>query len=143
MTVAPRRLCGEEGQVTAFVVVFTVALVFVAGLVIDGGGLLTTKRQAINTAEQAARAGAQGLAIDELRATGDVRLDPQRATDAAEEYLAATGHTGTATVTDDRVTVTVAIRWRPLILGIGGMRTVTVSGQAAARNVRGVAEADP
>ena len=143
MTVTSRRLSDECGQVTAFVVVFTVALVFVAGLVVDGGALLTTKRRAINTAEQAARAGAQGLAIDELRATGAHRLDPDRAIAAAYEYLAATGSTGTATVADDQVTVTVAIPWRPLILGIGGVRSSTVTGHATARNVRGVVEAEP
>lgn len=136
------RLAGEAGQVTAFVVVFTVAIIFVAGLVVDGGALLTTKRRAINTAEQAARAGAQALSIDQLRATGVQTLDPDRAAAATRDYLAATGHHGTVTVDDTRVTVTVAIAQRPLILGIGGLRTVTVTGQAAARNVHGVVEAD-
>ena len=136
------RLADDGGQVTAFVVVFTVALVFVAGLVVDGGALLTTKRCAINTAEQAARAGAQALSIDDIRATGAQTLDPDRAAAAAHDYLGAVGHRGTVAVDGGRVTVTVAIPRRPLILGIGGLRTVTVTGQATARNARGVVEVD-
>lgn len=130
------------GQVTAFVVVFTMALVFVAGLVVDGGVLLTTKRQAMNIAEQAARAGAQGLSIDQLRSTGVQALDPQSAADTAHRYLAAAGYRGDVAVAGNRVTVSVAIRRRPLILGLGGLGAVTVTGHAVARNARGVVEAD-
>lgn len=138
----PRHLSGESGQVTAFLVTFIMALLFVAGLVIDGGYLLAAKRQAIDTAEQAARAGAQGLALEDLRATGRQTLDPRRATLAARAYLASTGHDGTVTVNGDRVAVTVTIPRRLVILGIAGFGEVTVTGQAEARNVRGVLRAE-
>lgn len=133
---------GDEGQVTAFVVVFTVALLFVAGLVIDGGAVLTTKRQAVNEAEQAARAGAQALAVESLRATGAQTLDPQRAAAAARTYLDRIGRDGTVSVTGDQVSVTVEVPRRLVILGIGGLAEVTVTGQAEARNVRGVLEGE-
>lgn len=136
------RIRDDNGMVTAFVVVFTTALLFVAGLVIDGGYLLTAKRQAINVAEQAARAGAQGLSISQLRATGRHVLDPQQAAAAAHAYLASAGHEGTVAVTGDQITVTVTVRRAPVILGIAGIGEFTVTGQATARNVRGVTGAD-
>ena len=49
----------ERGQVTAFVVVIIVALLAMAGLVIDGGSALAAKRRAINEADSAARAPVQ------------------------------------------------------------------------------------
>jgi hypothetical protein len=128
----------QRGSVTAFVVITTMALLFIAGLVIDGGLLLTTQRQAINEAEHAARAGAQALSEDALRATGAHLLDPVAAASAAQTYLARIGRTGTVAVSADRVSVTVEIPHRLLILGLAGLRTVTVTGQAQARNVRGL-----
>jgi Flp pilus assembly protein TadG len=130
----------ERGSVTAFVVIITVALLFVAGLVIDGGFLLTTKRQAINVAEQAARAGAQGLAVEQIRTSGAHTLDSARAAASAQDYLATAGREGTVTVHPDRVEVTVTIPRRLVILGLGGQGEVTVTGTAVARNVRGVSE---
>ena len=47
----------EEGTVTVFVVGFMLALLLVAGLVIDGGNVLAARREAANVAESAARAG--------------------------------------------------------------------------------------
>jgi Flp pilus assembly protein TadG len=132
----------ERGSVTAFVVIVTVALLFFAGLVIDGGYLLTTKRHAINTAEQTARAGAQALSEDAIRSSSRHVLDPAAAAAAAQTYLARTGHHGSIAVHADHVTVTVHIPRRLVILGLGGLRQVTVSGRAEARNVRGVTQAE-
>jgi hypothetical protein len=71
---------------------FTVALpVFlsVAGLAIDGGVLLTARRQLQSVADGAARAGATRLDLDRLRASGgaDVQLDQTLATEVAMAYL--------------------------------------------------------
>lgn len=127
----------ERGQVTAFVAVFVVALLAVAGLVVDGGYTLAAKRRAINEAEGAARAGAQALLPASLR-QGRAIPDPARATTAARSYLAETGHVGTVDVTGDRVSVTVSFDQPMLILGIGGIGKVTVTGRGEARGVRGV-----
>lgn len=136
------RRHAEHGQVTAFVVVFTTAMLFVAGLVVDGGYLLTAKREAINVAEHAARAGAQALSIDQLRASGQHVLDAQHAAAAAHAYLASAGHQGNVAVAGDQITVTVDVRRAPVILGIAGVGEFTVTGHATARNVRGVTGAD-
>ena len=103
-----RRHRDEEGMVTAFVVVFTFALLLLAGLVIDGGLTLAARVQAINEAQAAARAGAEAINIPLFRSTGQIVLDPAQANQAAESYLAATGHTGTVQVNGDDVDVTVS-----------------------------------
>jgi len=132
------RLGGQDGQVTPFVVVFCLALVLVAGLVLDGGSLLTAKREAIAVAEQAARAAAQAVDTAALRAEGTQRLDPREATAAARRYLAATPFDGDVRVDGAEVTVTVT-RDEPLrLLTLAGLRSSAVTGTATARAVRGV-----
>ncbi len=134
----------EAGQVTAFVVVFTTALIFVAGLVVDGGSLLAAKRRAMNEAEGAARAGAaatSALDIDAFRATGSVALDPARAESAARDYLERAGHPDAdVAVNGDRIRVVVRFPGPEML--ILGLSTGVVSGTGEARAVRGVSEAE-
>src|SRR3546814_18735196 len=78
-------------MVTAFVTILTVAIIFVTGLVLDGGYVLAAKREANNVAEQAARAGAQHVSEDALRGSGEFRLDAGAAVGAAEAFLARRG----------------------------------------------------
>ena len=132
----------EAGQVSAFVVVFTLALLALAGLVLDGGYVLAAKRRAINEAEGAARAGAASLA-SAYRQAGPARLDPARAEAAARAYLAQTGHAGQVAVDGGRVSVAVSFDQPLRILGLGGLASRRVSGRAEARAVRGVSRAEP
>ena len=131
-------LRGERGHVAGFVVIMTVALVFAAGLVLDGGTILTARRQALNEAEQAARAGSQGLAIEALRegSAGTAVADPDRARQQVADYLGRLGRTDySVTVSGDSVTVTVRIQ-RDLHILPGGPKTM--SGTSTARSVGGV-----
>src|SRR3979411_3245854 len=71
---------------------FTLALplfLWSAGLAIDGGLLLTSRRQLQSVADGAARAGATRLDLDRLRASGGahVPLQPPLAPQAAAAYL--------------------------------------------------------
>ncbi len=141
MTSADRfrsRRRDEEGMVTAFVVIFMLALLLLAGLVIDGGLTLAARVQAIDEAQAAARAGAQAINIPLFRSTGEIVLDPAQANQAAESYLAATGHTGTVQVSGDDVVVTVSITQPMQILGIGGVGSLTVTGHGTAAAQHGV-----
>lgn len=128
---------------TAFVVVFTLALLLLAGLVLDGGLTLAARVRAIDEAQAAARAGAQALDLAAYRQSGQVSLDPARATRAAQDYLAAAGAAGTVTVSADRVRVTVSLTQRMQILSLAGIRTMTVTGTGAARAAHGVSRDEP
>ena len=130
----------ERGSVTLLLVLVMPALMIgMVGLVFDGGPVITARRQALNEAEQAARAGAQGVAVEEVRDGGPQELDPTRAQAAARAYLDALGRDGDIEVDGDRVRVTVRIQRSRQILRFG---PITVSGTAEARNIRGVAEAE-
>lgn len=122
----------ESGMVTAFVVIFTAALLLMAGLVLDGGLALAAKVQAIDDAQAAARAGAQAIDIPTYRATGQITLDPAQATVAAERYLTSAGHTGTVAVTGEQVTVTVTISQPTQILSLAGIGHLTEAGTGTA-----------
>lgn len=141
MTAAPRlrsHLRDEEGMVTAFVVIFTFALLLLAGLVIDGGLTLAARVQAIDEAQAAARAGAQAINLPLFRSTGQVVLDPAQARQAAESYLTATGHSGTVAINGNDVEVTVSITQPMQILGIGGIGSLSVIGHGNAIPEHGV-----
>ncbi len=127
----------EAGMVTAFVVIFTLALIVMAGLVLDGGLALAAKVQAIDDAQAAARAGAQAIDIPLYRSTGQITLDPSQATQDAEHYLTQSGHTGTVTVNGEQVTVTVTISQPTQILSVAGIDHLTVSGTGTATAEQG------
>jgi Flp pilus assembly protein TadG len=122
-------------MVTAFVTIFVVALLFVIGLVLDGGYLLAAQREASNVAAQAARAGAQELDEGAFRADSsrDV-IDVPRAEAAAYAFLAKVGRTGEAHASPDGVTVTVTIKRKMLILPLGEQ---SVHGTGSAHGVQG------
>ena len=104
-----RRVTGDRGSMTAFVAVTAVALVMVAGMVYDGGQVISATAQARSDAAKAARAGAQEVDLTSLRSTGETALDPARAEASALAYLAEAGSTGTVAVDGANVTVTVTI----------------------------------
>lgn len=124
---------GEEGRVTAFVVIAVAGLLLVAGLVLDGGNALAARTRAIGIAEEAARAGCQQLDLAAYRAGAPLRLDPGAADRAARTYLAAAGATGTVTVTVDSVEVSATLRSQPQLLDVIGVGTFEVTGTGAAR----------
>ena len=133
----------ERGQVTAFVVTMTAALLLMSGLVLDGGETLAAQRQAINEAEAAARAGAQAINLPAYRAGGPLQLDPTQARAAALAYLTATGHQGDVIVTGDQVFVSVHISVPMRILGLAGLGTRHVTGHGTATAEHGVEGPEP
>jgi Flp pilus assembly protein TadG len=136
-----RRCRRDEGVVTAFVVIFAVALVFVSGLVLDGGRVLASKREANNLAESAARAGAQAISDDAVRSGNAVILDGPAAESAACAFLGRAGQPcggGTFVRTDgNEVTVTVRNSVNLLLLPVG---TQTFSVDRSACVVRGITD---
>jgi Flp pilus assembly protein TadG len=126
----------DEGQVSGFAVIMVVAMLAVAGLVLDGGLAVSAKVRAIDIAQGAARAGAQHLDLAEYRRTGLVRLDVAEATAAAQRWLSSASATGTVTATAQQVRVEVTAVANTQLLRIVGVGTITVHANATAIAVR-------
>lgn len=123
---------------TAFVVVMAIAILAVAGLTLDGGRALAAKVEAVGRAESAARAGADAIDLTAYRADGRLVLVPARASAAARTYLAGVGATGQVVVDGDQVTVTVVATTPTQLLGLVGVRDLTVHATGTAHPRRGI-----
>jgi Flp pilus assembly protein TadG len=79
----------SRAQALVWLTLMVPVFVSIAGLAIDGGVLLTSRRQLQSVADGAARAGATRLDESRLRSSGgsDVQLDHELATEAARAYL--------------------------------------------------------
>lgn len=146
----PGRRRDERGSLTVFVVLWSVVIVMVAALVIDVGLAISQRERAADLADQAARAEAQNLNTDTLRASGGAEI----ADDAcvrAQEYVSdvsSTIHYGSAQVNKgfgengcdfgteqpgNSVTVSVQLTYAPFVFDLfGGTVTVTETGTATA-----------
>ena len=129
-----KRTRDERGMVTAFVASFTIALLAVAGLVVDGGYILAARQRAYDEADAAARAGAQAIDVDTLRSGGAATVVAADAQRRVDEYLGPSGHHGVVEVNGDQVTVTIT-HDQPLVMlnafGVGPV-TIEVTGTASA-----------
>ncbi|MGW8375400.1 TadG family pilus assembly protein [Streptomyces sp. ODS28] len=134
---------GEEGQVTAFVVVLAAAVLLFAGLVLDGGLALAAKVRAIGEAQEAARNGAQALDLAAYRRDGTLQLLPAEARQRAHAYLTATPDTGRIRASTNSITVTVTARQPTQLLGLLGLETLTVSATGSAHPVRDAQAPEP
>ncbi|HSJ47161.1 MAG TPA: pilus assembly protein TadG-related protein [Euzebyales bacterium] len=132
----------EDGSLSVFVVIVTMALLLTAALVLDGGRLLAARRQAADIAGNAARAGVQAVDEHELR-SGRAIVDPVDGHDAVAAYLASTPATGTTRITGDTVTVDVRMRVEMLLLGLAGVGDPTVTASRQARAATGVSDGGP
>ncbi len=125
-------------MLTLFTALAVVALLILAGLVVDGGFVLAARRRAIDEAGGSARAGAQALAPAAYRQSGAVTLDPAAANAAAQDFLWATGHSGSVSVNGNEVTVTLRFDQPTTLLRIIGIDSVAVDGRGHARSARGI-----
>lgn len=119
----------DRGQsVTAFVAVVMVALLAVAGLVVDGGRRAAATREAQVTAQAAARAGAD--AAVSARLAGMDGSGPGLA--AARRHLQTAGVSGTASVVPGGIRVDTSTTVSTVFLGVVGISTLTARGSATA-----------
>ncbi|MGA8725865.1 MAG: pilus assembly protein TadG-related protein [Acidimicrobiales bacterium] len=138
----PHCSFSDCGSVSAFVALLLVALVALAGLVVDGGAAMSAHQAAVDEAQQAARAGAGALSTDALR-SGSLVIDQDAAVRSAEAFTSAAGHPGTAAVSAGAVTVTIHYRVPTSVLGIIGITSLPVSATASAVDVQGVTVGTP
>jgi hypothetical protein len=127
----------DDGRVSLFVAVCTAALLFLIGVVVDGGGQLRAMQRADNLAAQAARAAGQAIDLPQAVAGGRKEVDPDAATAAAYAYIDAAGATcppGCVTIDADlqHLTVQVRIVYQPVVLGAFGVDQREVTGTATA-----------
>jgi Flp pilus assembly protein TadG len=130
-------LADERGGTTTFVLLLVVPMVMMAGLAFDGGQILSARREAADTAQQAALAGAQAIDGPTVR-QGQIEVSPGLVQAAATQYLAEAGHTGTVQVTATEITVTVTQTVDMQLLSVIGVGSKTVTGVATSRLIRGV-----
>lgn len=122
---------------SVFTVLFSVVVFMLAGLLVDGGAAINARLRAADVAEQAARAGADKIDLDQLHATGEVRLlDEGQVCARADEIVAAQGGDGVVrgrcSVEQAQVTVTVSVRWEAFFLGALGFPGSEMNGEATA-----------
>lgn len=124
----------ESGAVAIYLVIFAIAFLAAAGLVVDGGYTMAAKRQAIGQAEQASRIGADALSEGSLR-SGDPSVNAARAQGRAQDYLRQIGARGSVAVASDRVTVRVRAIEPMRILSAVGVPPARVTGTASATSI--------
>ena len=130
---------GDRGSVTLFLVISVVGLLGLAGLVVDGGAKIRAVQRADALAAQAARAGGQAINVPAAITGQAPTINPQAAVVAGTAYLAHAGVTGTVTVTNAgrSVHVTVTTTTPTIFLGVIGISSLTVHGQATVTLVTG------
>jgi Flp pilus assembly protein TadG len=126
------RLCGESGSVLISGLLLSLALVMVIGAAVDIGHAFLVRRQLASIADDAALSGSQAIDLPELHA-GHLQLNPGQArAEALRTITASPSTSGTASATADNVTVTVTRRVPTILLGLVGLRTLTISAHATA-----------
>jgi Flp pilus assembly protein TadG len=114
-----------------------VALVALLALVVDGGRTLSAREAALTEAEQAARLGAAQLSATSLH-EGETAFEVTGAIAAAEQFMTASGHPGTAVVLGTQVVATVrTYKLATPLLSFVGFSSMPVSASASATAVVG------
>lgn len=130
----------DQGSITLLVVVFFLALLAAAGLIVDGGAKLRAAREASAVAEEAARAGAGRVDRDRAYTRGGrFIMDHSAAVAAARAYLTNSGNKGSVSVADaHKIRVTVTVSSPTVVLSAIGIRTVYITKTATADLLQGV-----
>lgn len=143
----------ERGSVAFIVIMWSVVVVALAGLVIDGSLMISQKERAADLAAQAARAQAENLDSTKLRDSGQVQIDLSPGGDPcvlARQYLAQntihngvasldTGATATGTgcalnpalpQANNSVTVCVAVTYHTVLIDLSPVATACSTAHA-------------
>ena len=136
----PAGRSAEDGSLTLMLAAMFIALLALAGIVVDGGDKLSAAENATALAQEAARAGAGMVSPQTAYADGRFAVSQTAAIQAADQYLARAGYAHTSTVTADgnSIHVTVQITQPTKILSIIHIDHFTVTGTATARLAAGV-----
>lgn len=130
---------GERGSSNLFLILTVVTLIVLVGLVVDGAGKVQTSAQAQHVAASAARAATGALAAGVIEGE-PLAIDAATAEQAALDYVAAAGMTGTAEVSGDTITVSVETSYETLFVSLIGVSSLPAGGTATAQLIDGTGE---
>jgi Flp pilus assembly protein TadG len=129
----------ERGSLTLMFAVVMVALLALAGLIIDGSRKLNVAANAYAIAQEAARAGAGMVDRSSAYRSGTFRVNQAQAIAAARDYLASVGYRGSVRADGaTRIRVAVTVTWHTAVLSLVGIETMSTTGSAVASLVTGV-----
>ena len=133
------RLRAGRGQALIWVALLLPLLLSIVGLALDGGIVFAARRQAQNTADAAARAGAQEIDVARYRETDEVVLDNRWARYEARRYLAGLGErNATVDIAGNQVFVTVRREVQLSFLRLVGVASVGIEASAVAAPFYGI-----
>lgn len=123
---------GERGSVLITGMLLSLALLMVIGFAVDIGHAFLVRRQLASIADDAALSGSQAIDIPALH-EGHLQLNTGQARTQAQQSIDANPHvSGQVTASAGGVTVTVKRRVPTILLGLIGIRTLTISAHATA-----------
>jgi Flp pilus assembly protein TadG len=129
----------DRGSIALYLSIFTIAAFALLVLLVDGGMAINAKERAADIAEQAARAAANQVDVDDLRAPDPTVVIGPGACAAAQRIVAqyqVASHTSAAMGTCDALpgaaeaTVYVSVRTTPVIPLLFGSFTMTADASA-------------
>jgi Flp pilus assembly protein TadG len=127
-----RRLTGEQGSVLITGLLLSIALIMAIGFAVDIGHAFLVRRQLSSIADDAALSGSQAVGLQALH-EGHLQLNPSQAQAQAQRTISANPSVvGHVHASASGVTVTVTRRVPTILLGIVGVRTLTISAHASA-----------
>lgn len=126
----------ERGSITLFTVIFAMAALALASLIVDGGTMLNARERAADIGQQAARAVASQIDVAALRNGGTVQIDQAagcaQAATLIQQYSAAddvhvTENDCGLGQTPTQASVSVTVTAKPIIeLGFGSFSSTVV-----------------
>ena len=127
----------DRGSATGWAIGTILVGLLIVALLFDAAAAMSTRAAALDTAQQAARAGADQLDLTLLRASGQVAIDPAAAHTTAQQWLQQAGTEGTVAATPAQVEVTVTLTQPTVLLAAVGVPTFTITATATARPLTG------
>lgn len=133
--VGSRAIADEQGSATVWLLLLLPVLFLFAGLVLDGGRVITARQNAANLAEQGARRAIDRLDVATFRADSVIgAVQAVAAQEAACADMPATVTACTAMATPDgQVRVQLSLRTNTAVLAAIGISQITVTGTGTAR----------
>jgi len=139
----PRRF--EYGALSPAVAILAVMIFWLAGLVIDGARQLSARSRAISYAQEAARAGASGLDLNQDQVTIDVKDAAERVTEycaTIESYDETVTRCEATQLDTEAIVVAIELRNPTTFLAMLGVQTLVAKGEGEAHAEQGINEGD-